>query len=203
MGQFDYAPLKTVTDWNKFEYDIDKTKFGAEPYLQFRIRAVADKARVPVWVDKIMVYDAPDHDLNVAITAPEVATKGETIPTTVSVKNIGAEPIQAYKVRLKAGSELVQEIASEKALPAGETCDFTIDYKTNILSNDEAVTLKVEVVCEEDPNTDDNFSEATTTLKDSDLPQPENVTATLKSEQDVATQLASTCRFDAQSDGRF
>ena len=53
------------------------------------------------------------------------------------------------------------------------------------MSNDEAVTLKAEVVCEEDLNTDDNFSEATTTLKDSDLPQPENVTATLKSEQDV------------------
>ena len=185
VGQFDYAPLKTVTDWNKFEYDLDKNQFAGEPYLQFRIRAVADKARVPVWVDKIMMYDAPDHDLNVSITAPEVATKGETIPTAVRVKNIGAEPIQAYKVRLKAGGELVQEIASEKALPVGESCDFTIDYKTNVLSNDEAVTLKVEVVCKEDPNTDDNFSEATTTLKDSDLPQPENVTANLKSGQDV------------------
>ena len=186
VGEFNYATFTGEKGWQKMVCDLDPNLFAKERFIEIGFHVVSGEAKVPICIDNITLRDLNERDLKASISAPEMMMKGETARTTISVENYGVEAINAYKVRLTAGNELVKEIASEQAIQSGEIREIAIDYKANVLIEGNSVALKAEVICDEDQNKADNVCEATVTLKDSEFPKPENVTAQAKGGTNVS-----------------
>ncbi len=130
-------------------------------------------------IDNIQIRDFFSDDLAVSILAPKSIKTGDTAPIRVTASNEGENPVNGYKITVKAGDEvLLDKTVNETLAPFAKT-EYNISYKTSIFDESADITISAEVSYANDLNPDNDKAESMLSIKASTVPVPQNVTASL------------------------
>ena len=128
-------------------------------------------------IDNIQIRDFFSDDLAVSILAPKSIKTGDTAPIRVTASNEGENPVNGYKITVKAGDEvLLDKTVNETLAPFAKT-EYNISYKTSIFDESADITISAEVSYANDLNPDNDKAESMLSIKASTVPVPQNVTA--------------------------
>lgn len=140
--------------WNKVVVDLAEYD-GQTVILRFEPKN-CDFAAYSL--DNLRVGSYVDYNLAVTnISAPAVADVNKTYEVSVSVSNIGVEPVSQYTIELFKGDEFVTFMECSRIEPA-DTKTVTFEVEASIVDGDYAA-LHAEIVCDVDEVEGDNKSD--------------------------------------------
>lgn len=172
----DYANIdNSERNWHTTSVKLD-AEYTALPYVTFTFTTQAPAGET-VYFDNIYIRDVVAKDLRASLSVPSKVRKGETITARVDVSNMGNIDRTGYTVRLYAGTRLVdsKEITDPLAPYARNT--VSLKCPTTVVDGS-PLSLKTEVVAEEDATPDDNVATADVELLPSTKTAPTGVKAT-------------------------
>ncbi len=176
IGSVAYTSATADNSWHRASVKIP-AEMASLPYVIITFKATADQYK-SVRIDDVNVRNAYANDLAVSLTVPESVMKGENTTVTLTVANNGDKAAKDYKVTLRAdGKTIMQQTVSEQ-LAALERRSFTAEISTDASSKAEAISIEATVEYAADENTADNTASAQLQLTASDIPTPQNLTAT-------------------------
>ena len=130
-----------------------------------------------LFIDNIKVVDLLPYDLSVSMEAPETITTGQKATITATIENKGENTANGFTVKITAGEqELFNKTANELLLPFTKET-FTTEYATSIFDDAADLTIKAEVIFDNDNKKENNVAENIISIKEPKIPRPHNVTA--------------------------
>ncbi len=120
------AETGPTDSWNRVQLDL--TPYSGKVIMVYF--TVTVKTAGFTMLDNISIGSVVDYDLEASkISAPDTVEAGETIGSTVTVRNLGSNAAESYAVSLYADGELFAT-ATGASLAAGETAIHTFEYAT-------------------------------------------------------------------------
>lgn len=176
IGNVAYTSATADNSWHRASVKIP-AEMASLPYVILTFKATADRYK-SVRIDNVNVRNTYDNDLAVSLSVPESLMKGENATVTLTVANNGNKAAQGYKVTLRTdGKTVMQQTVSEK-LAALESRSFTAEISTDASTKADAIAIEASVEYAADENTADNTASAQLQLTASDIPTPQDLTAT-------------------------
>lgn len=176
IGTVAYTSATADNSWHRASVKIP-AEMASLPYVILTFKATAGQYK-SVRIDDVNVRNAYANDLAVSLNVPESVMKGENTTVTLTVANNGDKAAKGYKVTLRAdGKTLMQQTVSDE-LAALERRSFTAEIATDASSKTDAISLEASVEYAADENTADNTASAELKLTASDIPTPQDLTAT-------------------------
>ena len=129
-------------------------------------------------IDNIRFVDFLEYDLTASVQAKKSITAGETAPVTMTVKNTGEKDALGFTVKVTAGDTELLNKTVNLALGSYEEVEFATEYPTTIFTEPGDVTVKAEVIFDQDLDQADNVAETVITVKALTSAAPEDVAAT-------------------------
>lgn len=130
-----------------------------------------------LFIDNIKVVDLLQYDLAVNMTVPEAITAGQKVTISATIENKGENAANGFTLKITAGEqELFNKTANELLMPfAKET--FTTELNTSIFDDAADLTIKAEVIFDNDKKEANNMAESNISIKEPTIARPRNVTA--------------------------
>lgn len=176
LTSIDYAADESLAGrWNTAIADLSAYK--SLPYVIVRFCVATGNSTSGVYVDNINIRDLKQHDVSVAIDAPEKVMKGHPSDINVIVTNNGERDAEGYTVVLKEGDKTIGSKTADTALGASGNAAFTFSYTQSVFSKASETTLTAVVEYAPDQYTDDNKADKAILTDDSDKPGPVSVKA--------------------------
>ena len=152
---------------------VDLSEFANEEYIMVSFIAASNDVSASAYLDNIQIKDmAGVDDLSVKVYAPEKAETGSTIQALALVENEGGQDVEAgsYSVNFYVNGELYETITETEAMEAltGYSI-YSVEYPVTLFDK-EGVTIKAEVVYENDTDVENNADEAEIAVLVNDLP---------------------------------
>ena len=150
----DIASESSAPGWNRITCLLDRFEGKT---IQFRLSSAIMKYG---WllIDDIVIAELPDHDLAAeTIEAPATVATGEAYAVNVSVRNVGANMADAYKVELSADGEVVKTFEGTSLKP-GAASSFRYDTGMAAIAT-EPVTWSARVVYDKDLKADNDITQ--------------------------------------------
>lgn len=175
IGTIDYSQIAKAEDWQRTAFGIP-AKYASERYVTLTFKAQSDVFGV-VRLDDVCVRNVYDNDLAVNISAPEQMKRGEKTAIAVSVSNNGQKEAKGYTVSLTAGGTKVYEQTFDETLSPLQTKTVNVDVTSMPTEQGKQLQIVARVDYAADEYTADNTQTVNVQLVDSDIPQPQNLTA--------------------------
>lgn len=155
----------TIVNPNTQQYDFETGDF---------VTVIGDS----LIIDNIRIVDLYEYDLSVSLSAPKNIVAGKSANIDVTVKNEGEQPAAGYTVKLFADDTALLDLTANEILApfVGETT-ISATLPTSIFDEAKDITLRAEVVFDNDLNEDNNIAEAILTLTEPTAAAPTDVTA--------------------------
>ena len=148
-------------EWKQYKYDL--AAYTDYDYVQLRLTGVGGSTDdlasiVPLYVDNITITDPEKQNIAMEslFTTTEKAEVGDEITFTASVKNVGSDRADGYKVALYRDGKLVDS-ANGKAIDADHFAEMTLTDVPNADAK-ETSTYVAKIVWDNDADEDDNTS---------------------------------------------
>ncbi len=156
-----------------YEGVVDLSEFANEEYVIVSFIGASNDYGGSAYLDNIQIKDmAGVDDLSVKVYAPEKAETGSTIQAFALVENVGGQDVEAgsYSVKFYVNGELYETITETEAMEAltGYSI-YSVEYPVTLFDK-EGVTIKAEVVYENDTDVENNADEAEIAVLVNDLP---------------------------------
>jgi hypothetical protein len=119
--------------------------------------------------------------------APASIVAGNTAKVKMTIKNNAENAATGFTLKLTAGNKVILDKTYEEDLDGFATLKAEADFATTVFDEAGAVTLKAEVIYDNDLNPDNNAQEAIITVQNPEVAAPEN----LKAQQDGKTVTLS------------
>lgn len=181
----------------------------ATGYYQFAIHAISDADMFYLYVDNISVKINADKELSMTLNAPASVKAGQDINVTAVVTNGGSTAAQNYTVTVTMGEEeLVNETVADE-LAVGAKKEYSFQIPTNAFDAGKELTFAAEVVYDGDEVPADNSATATTTINESGVEAPLNLTAegnedgTIVANWEVNNEIPETYTEDFEDTATF
>lgn len=129
-------------------------------------------------IDNIRFVDFLEYDLTASVESQKSITAGQTAPVKMTVKNTGEKDALGFTVKVTAGDTELLNKTVNLALGSYEEVEFATEYPTTIFTEPGDVTVKAEVIFDQDLDQTDNVAETVITVKALTAAAPENVAAT-------------------------
>lgn len=169
--------IKSMAATEEFSmYSISLKDYVAEPYVKLIFEG-SFSAEGMAFVDDIRIFDQPDYDLAISISAPTSVAAGKAAPVKLNVRNNGSKTARSYSVAVKAGSNVIYD-QQFSGLQTMQTKEIELDYATSMFSNATSVAFVALVRFEDDLAPENNTASATIGIQHSTAPQPTGVKAT-------------------------
>lgn len=197
----DYQILQTAQlsdTYNTFQMPLTEVQ-DAEQFIRFKFKgmymtpsevnvsgSLVSKGNY-VTLDAIRILDLYEHDLEVSMEAPASIVAGNTAKVKMTIKNNAENAATGFTLKLTAGNKVILDKTYEEDLDGFATLKAEADFATTIFDEAGAVTLKAEVIYDNDLNPDNNTQEAIITVQNPVVAAPEN----LKAQQDGKTVTLS------------
>ena len=139
-----------------------------------------------------LTVNAQVHDLGITLSAPAEIVGGNSATVTATVTNNGNQPMAGYTVTITDGTNTLLTQTVNEALAPGATATFDATYATTEAQVGTTVNFTATVACTGDEDATNNSATASTAVIT--LPPPENVVATVNSDQ-----VSATVTWDAPS----
>ena len=131
-------------------------------------------------------------DLAISLDAPATIVGGNSATVTATVTNNGDLPATSYTVTISDGNTTLLNQTVNTELAVGTSATYTADYPTTAAQVGSTVNFAANVTCTGETNTSNN--NATASMEVITMPAPENVVATVNSDQ-----ISATVTWDAPS----
>ena len=214
----------TQTSKNGWERKlVDLSAYTAERYIIVKFDGLAQGNKVLIGVDNINIIDQMDRNLAAtSIKAPDFINAGKSDSVTVTLKNLGTKPADAYRVILFANDKPCDTVSINR--PLASLANDTVRLHLPVAINEQADRLRVKATIEYDGDqlAADNTTEmvevgvvkspygrisdlqataadggqATLTWGNPVLPEPERVTEGFEDFKPFAKQMAPWTLFD-------
>ncbi len=178
----------------------------ATGYYSFYIHAISDADQYYLYVDNISAKVNADKELAISLGAPASVKAGQTINVAAAVTNGGSQPAENYTVIIKNGEEeLVNETVAEELAP-GAKKEYTFEIPTTAFDAGKELTFSAEVVYDGDEVPANNSATATTTINESGVNAPLNLTAegnedgTIVANWEMSEPIAFTEEFEQDTE---
>ena len=197
----DYELLETAQlsgTYNTFQMPLTEVQ-DAEQFIRFKFKGMymtpsevnasgnlVSKGNY-VTLDAIRILDLYEHDLEVSMEAPASIVAGNTAKVKMTIKNNAENAASGFTLKLTAGNKVILDKTYEEDLDGFATLKAEADFATTVFDEAGAVTLKAEVIYDNDLNPDNNAQEAIITVQNPVVAAPEN----LKAQQDGKTVTLS------------
>ena len=129
-------------------------------------------------VDNIRIVDLYQYDLSVNLTAsPKSVVAGKTIDFTATITNEGENAAEGCTIKAYANNEVLYEASQNVVLQPFTSITIPYTHATTVFDKAGDVTVRVEVIYENDLNPANNSTEVIITIKEPTAAGPENVGA--------------------------
>ena len=128
-------------------------------------------------VDNIRIVDLYEHDLEVALSAPASVVAGSAAKLQVKVSNNAENTANNFTLNLSAGDKVVASTIVSEPLKGFSSVNYEAMFQTTAFEEAGDVTLKAEIVYDNDLNLDNNTDEAVITVKESTAAAPTDLAA--------------------------
>ena len=156
-----------------YEGVVDLSEFANEEYVIVSFIGASNDYGGTVYLDNINITDmAGIDDLSVELYAPSSVNAGSTLQAFALVENLGAEDVEAgaYSVNFYVNGELYKTITETDAMEAlTGYAIYSVEYPVTLFDK-EGVTIKTEVVYENDTDVENNADEGEIAVLVSNLP---------------------------------
>lgn len=129
--------------------------------IRFQLKSVGAPA-VPqtVYIDNVNIMDGTRRDLKVAVSLPEKVQKGRAAKAKVMVHNRAGSDVESYKFTLTADGKEIASRTVNEPIAAFTMRQFDIDIPVSAINENETVSVKATVECENDANPGNNSAES-------------------------------------------
>lgn len=128
-------------------------------------------------IDNIRIVDLYEHDLEVALSAPASVVAGSAAKLQVKVSNNAENTANNFTLNLSAGDKVVASTIVSEPLKGFSSVNYEAMFQTTVFEEAGDVTLKAEIVYDNDLNLDNNTDEAVITVKESTAAAPTDLAA--------------------------
>ena len=167
---------------------VDLTPYQQEAYVIISFVAEGLKPGATVALDKVSIEESRHCDLSVEVMAPEEIFTSKVVDINVVVTNHDNSMVaESYTVMLSAAYQdhdvqcdtiLLEQVGGDLQ-PNGSRATYTAHFSTTPFIKG-IITLKAVVVCETDEITDNNEVETTMLVRDNEVPNIVDLTATVE-----------------------
>ena len=180
-----YLRYSETSGWVK--YAVSLTEYKASTSIKLAFNAHSGYG-LNMYLDNISIYSREEHDMQAnSLTGVETVFAGNTVTYTLSVSNIGAQPVAAgdYQVDLYKGEEVIATVDGIALEPeASGDITFDIPYDASNIGN--TYTYHAEIIYRADANGDNNTSnEVSTTVAEFGGPKVTDLHASIFENQNV------------------
>ena len=173
VAAVDYSKLTGQAGWRQEQVSL--RPFRDERYVLVAFHYVSSAANQVVKLDDVQVLDPNQFDLSASLQAPATVKKGTTATVGVTVKNLGAEATDEYRVLLYAdGTEVLNQRVTEP-LASQASRLFSVDLPVSPTIQTDKISLRAVAQFDYDLDETNNEATATITVKSSGLPTVENL----------------------------
>lgn len=165
-------------EWQVCKYDM--SQFVNERYIQVNFEMYEMSGgfnQNTLFIDNIFIGELPEKDLAVSVSASKKVERGQSATVKICVNNTGDKVIEAYKVAIKAGDEIVEEKTINE--PISSFCYNLIEatVPTSLLYVNDELAISVKVSADGDDVEENNEATAIVSLVNPEVSSVENLTS--------------------------
>ena len=128
-------------------------------------------------VDNIRIVDLYEHDVEVALDAPASVVAGKAAKLNLKISNNAENAANGFTLKLSANDKEFSSKTFDAALKPFSSIDVAAEYPTTVFDEAGDVTIKAEVVYNNDLNLDNNVDETVITVKEPTAAAPVDLVA--------------------------